>query len=75
MKEDIQKIMSESSSLILSSKNLSEKIEQTVNAIVECIKKGNKIVVEKHLFKNKGRSYIQKTAVTKSLELILRTLK
>jgi D-sedoheptulose 7-phosphate isomerase len=45
MKEDIQKIMSESSSLILSSKNLSEKIEQTVNAIVECIKKGNKMVI------------------------------
>ena len=39
------------------------------------IKKGNKIVVKKYLFKNKGRSYIQKTAVNKSLELILRTLK
>ena len=39
------------------------------------IKKGNNIVVKKYFFKKKGRSYIQKTAVIKSLELILRTLK
>ena len=39
------------------------------------IKKGNSIVVKKYFFKNKGRSYIQKAAVNKSLELILRTLK
>ena len=31
------------------------------------IKKGNKIEVKKYLFKNKGRSYIQKAAVNKSL--------
>ena len=39
------------------------------------IKRDNKIKVYKYLFKNKGRSYIQKTAVKKSLELILSFLK
>ena len=39
------------------------------------IKKGNKIEVKKYLFKNKGRSYIQKAAVNKSLGLILCFLK
>ena len=36
------------------------------------IKKGNRAEVKKYLFKNKGRSYIQKAAVNKSLGLILR---
>ena len=39
------------------------------------IKKGNKVKVKKYLFKNKGRNYIRKTTVNKSLELILRILK
>ena len=39
------------------------------------IKKGNKIEVKKYLFKNKGRSHIQKAAVNKSLGLILSFLK
>ena len=39
------------------------------------IKKGNRAEVKKYLFKNKGRSYIQKAAVNKSLELILSFLK
>ena len=39
------------------------------------IKKGNRVEVKKYLFKNKGRSYIQKTAVNKSLGLILSFLK
>ena len=39
------------------------------------IKKGNKTLVKKHLFKNKGRLYIQKAAVNKSLELILSSIK
>jgi PncC family amidohydrolase len=39
------------------------------------IKKGNKTLVEKHLFKNKGRLYIQKAAVNKSLDLILSFIK
>ena len=39
------------------------------------IKKRNKTLVKKHLFKNKGRLYIQKAAVNKSLELILSFIK
>ena len=39
------------------------------------IKIGNKININKFLFKNKERSYIQKTTVKKCLGLILRTLK
>ncbi len=39
------------------------------------IKKGNRIKVKKYLFKNKGRSYIQRAAVNKSLGLILSFLK
>jgi len=39
------------------------------------IKKRNKTLVKKHLFKNKGRLYIQKTAVNKSLNLILSFIK
>ena len=39
------------------------------------IKRGNKVEVKKYLFKNKGRSYIQKAAVNKSLGLILSFLK
>ena len=39
------------------------------------IKKGNRAEVKKCLFKNKGRSYIQKAAVNKSLGLILSFLK
>ena len=39
------------------------------------IKKGNRAEVKKYLFKNKGRSYIQKATVNKSLELILSFLK
>jgi PncC family amidohydrolase len=39
------------------------------------IKKANKIKVDKYLFKNKGRSYIQKAAVNSSLKMILSILK
>ena len=39
------------------------------------LKKGNKIFVSKFLFKNKGRSYIQKLTVNRSLKLILGSLK
>ena len=39
------------------------------------IKKGNKIILKKYLLKNKGRSYIQKLTVNRSLKLILSTLK
>ena len=39
------------------------------------IKKSNKIFFKKYLFKNKGRLYIQKATVNKSLKLILSALK
>jgi len=39
------------------------------------IKKGNKIKVNKYLFKNEGRVYIQKATVNKALVLILNSLK
>ena len=39
------------------------------------IKKGNRTEVKKYLFKNKGRSYIQRATVNKSLRLILSFLK
>ena len=49
--------------------------KKPVGLVYVGIKKRNKISVKKYLFKNKGRSYIQKTAVNKSLELILSILK
>ena len=39
------------------------------------IKNGNKIDIHRHLFKNKNRKYIQKSAVYESLKLILRSFK
>jgi len=39
------------------------------------IKKNNKILIKKYLFRNKGRFYIQKNSVNKSLQLILGFLK
>ena len=39
------------------------------------IKRGNKISIKKYLFKNKGRSFIQRAAVNKSLGLVLSVLK
>ena len=49
--------------------------KKPVGLIYISIKKGHKIKTKKYLFKNKGRSYIQKESVNKSLRLILRTLK
>ena len=46
-----------------------------VGVVYVGIKKGNRVEVKKYLFKNKGRSYIQKAAVNKSLGLILSFLK
>ena len=46
-----------------------------VGLVYVAIKKDNRTKVKKYLFKNKGRSYIQKTAVNKSLGLILSFLK
>ena len=39
------------------------------------IKKANKVNIYKCFFKNKGRTYIQKSTVRKSLDLILRFIK
>ena len=39
------------------------------------LKKNTKIIVRKYLFKNKGRSYIRRATVKKSLELILNFIK
>ena len=39
------------------------------------IKDHNKIYIKKYLFKNKGRTYIQRTAVNNTLGLVLNCLK
>ena len=49
--------------------------KKPVGLVYVGVKKGKKIEVKKYLFENRGRTYIQKTAVNKSLELILSTLK
>ena len=48
--------------------------KKPVGLVYVGIKKGNKIKIHKCLFKNKGRSYIQKATVKKSLGLILNIL-
>jgi len=49
--------------------------KKPVGLVYVGIKKSNRTEVKKYLFKNKGRAYIQKAAVNKSLGLILRFLK
>jgi PncC family amidohydrolase len=49
--------------------------KKPVGLVFVGIKQRNKIIVNKYLFKNKGRSYIQKAAVNKTQELILSALK
>ena len=49
--------------------------KKPVGLVYVGIKKGNKISIKKYLFKNKGRSYIQKSTVDKCLGLILSALK
>ena len=49
--------------------------QKPVGLVYVGIKKGNKIKIHKYLFKNKGRSYIQKATVRKSLGLVLNILK
>ena len=49
--------------------------KKPVGLVYVGIKKGNKISIKKYLFKNKGRSYIQKATVNKCLGLILSALK
>ena len=43
--QQIKEIMSESSNLILTSVDLSEKIGEATNAIIECLKTGNKLII------------------------------
>ena len=45
--------------------------EKPVGLVFIGIKKGNKTLVKKHLFKNKKRATIQKSTVNKALNLIL----
>ena len=49
--------------------------KKPVGLVYVGIKKDNKISIKKYLFKNKGRSYIQKATVNKCLSLILGSLK
>ena len=49
--------------------------KKPVGLVYVGIKKSNRSKVKKYLFKNKGRAYIQKAAVNKTLGLILSFLK
>ena len=49
--------------------------KKPVGLVYVGIKKGDRIEVKRYLFKNKGRAYIQKATVNKSLRLILSFLK
>ncbi len=48
--------------------------QKPVGLVYIGVKKGNKIKINRFLFKNKGRSNIQKAAVSKSLVLLLKIL-
>lgn len=43
--DQIKKTVTESANLILNSVNLSEKIEESINEIIKCFKRGNKIII------------------------------
>ena len=43
--EQVIKTITESSNLILNSRDLSEKIEESINEIIKCFKTGNKIII------------------------------
>ena len=49
--------------------------KKPVGLVYVGIKKGNRISINKYLFKNKGRYYIQKATVNKCLGLILNAIK
>ena len=49
--------------------------QKPVGLVYIGIKRGNKAKVNRYLFKNKGRLYIQKKAINKSLDLILSFIK
>ena len=50
-------------------------IQKPVGLVFIGIKKGNKILVKKYLFKNKKRILIQRSTVNKALNLILGIVK
>ena len=50
-------------------------LKKPVGLVYLGIKKGNKLMIKKYLFQNKGRSYIQKKTVNASLKLILSFIK
>ena len=50
-------------------------IQKPVGLVYIGIKKGNKIIINKNLFKDKKRSSIQKATVKKALNLVLRITK
>ena len=49
--------------------------QKPVGLVYVGIKRSNKVKVNRYLFKNKGRSNVQRAAVKKALELILSVLK
>ncbi len=49
--------------------------QKPVGLVYVGIKRSNKVKINRFLFKNKGRSNVQRAAVKKSLELILNILK
>ena len=49
--------------------------QKPVGLVYIGIKKANKVKINRYLFKNKGRSSVQKAAVKKSLELVFNILK
>ena len=49
--------------------------QKPVGLVYVGIKRANKVKVNRYLFKNKGRLYIQKATVNKSLDLILSFIK
>ncbi len=48
--------------------------QKPVGLVYIGVKNGKKVIVSKSQFKNKGRSFIQKATVKKSLELLLKTI-
>ena len=49
--------------------------QKPVGLVYIGVKKGNKILIKKYLFKSKKRSSIQKATVKKALDLIIRIIK
>ena len=48
--------------------------EKPVGLVYIGVKKGNKTIIRKYLFKNKGRNYIQKSTVSKAIKLLFKIL-